>query len=138
MSALLSILRILCLFAAVFLEIGCDVNAVTTAPSPPRSAAPSARQTWGNFASLPDHFARHGKDFRARDAEDYARLAWEFGERAKADHLPTKVDDLGVRRVFDPKTGAFAAYNRDGTTKTFFKPGSTGYFERQPGRLVKP
>lgn len=43
-----------------------------------------------------------------------------------------------MKRVFDPKTGAFAAYNRDGTTKTFFKPGSPGYFERQPGRIVAP
>ena len=58
--------------------------------------------------------------------------------RAKTDRLPTKVDETGVTRIFDPKTGAFAAYNRDGTTKTFFKPGSPGYFDRQPGRLIAP
>ena len=49
-----------------------------------------------------------------------------------------KLDEEGVRRVFDPKTRAFAAYNRNGTTKTFFKPESRDYFERQPGELVKP
>ncbi len=38
---------------------------------------------------------------------------------------------------FDPKTRAFAAYNRDGTTRTFFKPNSRDYFDRQPGRPVK-
>ena len=98
--------------------------------------APPTRETWGSPASLPDHFARHGADFGAKDADDYARMAWEFRERARAERLPTKLDETGVRRVFDPKTGAFAAYNRDGTTKTFFKPGSPGYFERQPGRVV--
>ena len=100
--------------------------------------APPARATWGHPSSLPDHFARHGADFGARDPEDYARMAWEFGQRAKSERLPTKIDETGVRRVFDPKTGAFAAYNPDGTTKTFFKPGHPGYFDRQPGRLVFP
>jgi hypothetical protein len=102
----------------------------------PSSPAPPTRETWGNPGSLPDHFARHGADFHAKDADDYARMAWEFRQRAKSEHLPAKVDETGVLRVFDPKSGAFAAYNRDGTTKTFFKPGSPGYFERQPGRAV--
>ena len=100
------------------------------------SAAARAAQSWGNPASLPDHFARHGADFGARNADDYARMATEFLQRAKAEGLPAKVDGSGVLRVFDPRSGAFGAYNRNGTTKTFFKPGSRGYFERQPGRLV--
>ena len=108
------------------------------AKTSPAAKTPPTRETWGSPASLPDHFARHGADFSAKDADDYARLAWEFRERAKAERLPAKVDETGVRRVFDPKTGAFAAYNRDGTTKTFFKPGSPGYFERQPGRIIAP
>ena len=96
--------------------------------------APPARETWGNPGSLPDHFARHGADFHAKDAEEYARMAWQFGQRAKQGGLLVKVDEGGTRRVFDPKTGAFAAYNADGTTKTFFKPNSRDYFARQPGR----
>ena len=103
---------------------------------PPKVDAPPARETWGNVGSLPDHFARHGADFHAKDAEDYARLAWEFGQRSKQGGLLVKVDDDGTRRVFDPKSGAFAAYNRDGTTKTFFKPNSRDYFARQPGRAL--
>ena len=99
-------------------------------------AAPPPRKIWGNPESLPDHFARHGGDFHAKDADDYARMSWEFLQRAKADGLPAKVDEDGVLRVFDPKSGTFASYNRNGTTKTFFKPGSDGYFERQPGREV--
>ena len=103
---------------------------------PPKADAPPTRATWGNVASLPDHFARHGADFHAKDADEYARMAWEFGQRAKQGGLLVKVDDDGTRRVFDPKTGAFAAYNRGGTTKTYFKPNSRDYFARQPGRPV--
>lgn len=109
-------------------------------PAAPRSVpainALPARQTWGNPSSLADHFARHGADFGARDADDYARQAWEFLQRAKAEGLPAKLDADGTLRVFDPRSGAFAAYNRNGTAKTFFKPGRPGYFEHQPGRPI--
>ena len=63
-------------------------------------------------------------------------MSWEFLQRAKAEGLPAKVDETGVLRVFDTKSGTFASYNRDGTTKTFFKPGGRDYFDRQPGRVV--
>jgi hypothetical protein len=102
-----------------------------------KTPAPSTRKIWGNYASLPDHFERHGADFHAQDADDYARLSWEFLQRAKAEGLPAKQDDEGVLRIYDPRSGTFASYNRDGTTKTFFKPGSADYFERQPGDRVK-
>ena len=100
------------------------------------SAAPRGAENWGNPASLPDHFARHGSEFGARNAEEYAQMAWQFLQRAKVEGLPAKVDGSGVLRVFDPRSGAFGAYNHDGTTKTFFKPGDRGYFERQPGQPV--
>jgi hypothetical protein len=108
----------------------------TRSPSPIANPPPPSRITWANLASLPDHFARHGRDFGAKDPDDYARLAWEFLQRAKAEGLPGKQDETGVVRVFDPMSGAFAAYNRDGKTKTFFKPGSRDYFSRQPGRSI--
>ena len=106
-----------------------------TAPRVSESAAGTTR-TWGNAGSLRDHFERHGHDFAAKNADDYARMAAEFLRRAQAEGLPAKVDNAGTIRVFDPRTGAFGAYNSDGTTRTFFKPGSNGYFERQPGRRV--
>lgn len=106
------------------------------APKPQPEAAPPTRTTWGIAGSLADHFARHGGDFQAKDADDYARMAWQFGQQAKAGGLLVKVDEDGTRRVYDPKSGGFAAYNADGTTKTYFKPNSRDYFARQPGRLV--
>jgi pyocin large subunit-like protein len=85
---------------------------------------------------LPDHFARHGADFGARSPEDYAAQAAAFLLRAKAEGLPAKRDADGSLRIYDPSTGAFGAYNANGTTRTYFKPGSPTYFERQPGENV--
>jgi hypothetical protein len=107
------------------------------APMPPRGPPP-ARASWGHLPSLQDHYERHGADFGSRNAEEYARQAWEFLQRAMAEGLPAKLDEReGTIRVYDPKTGAFAAYNRNGTTKTYFKPGSPDYWQRQPGRMVR-
>jgi len=97
------------------------------------SHAESIRDFWGRPETLDDHFARHGRDFKARDAADYAQQAHLFLDRAKTTGLPAKRDSDGTLRVFDPRTGAFGAYNSDGTTKTYFKPGSRDYFDRQPG-----
>lgn len=106
--------------------------------SPAAPRAPPAKVTWGHLPSLRDHFERHGADFAAKSEEDYARQAWEFLQRAMAEGLPAKQDSSdGTLRVYDPASGAFAAYNRDGTTKTYFKPGSSGYWDRQPGRPVR-
>jgi hypothetical protein len=93
-------------------------------------------RNWGNPASLPDHFARHGRDFGARNAEEYALLAYQFLHRATAEPYRAKIDNHRVLRIYDPRTGSFGAYNPDGTTKTFFKPRRAGYFDRQPGRPI--
>ncbi|HKS04617.1 MAG TPA: hypothetical protein VJR49_04605 [Chthoniobacterales bacterium] len=93
-------------------------------------------RSWGNPASLPDHFARHGRDFGARSADEYALLAYQFQRRATVEQYRAKIDNQRVLRIYDPRTGTFGAYNSDGTTKTFFKPNRAGYFDRQPGREV--
>jgi hypothetical protein len=107
------------------------------APAALDSAAPPARRTWANVATLRDHYERHGRDFAATSAEDYAAQAWRFLQRAKTEGLPAKIDPEGTLRVWDPRTRSFAAYTRQGLTKTYFKPGSRDYFERQPGRPVR-
>lgn len=101
-------------------------------------AMPPAAKTWGDRYSLPDHFNRHGGDFGAVNADDYAAQAWLFLQRAKDEGLPAKQDERdGTIRVWEGKTHTFAAYNRNFTTKTFFKPHSADYFNRQPGKLVR-
>lgn len=108
--------------------------AATTSTS---SKAPPARQTWGHLDSLQDHFDRHGRDFASQSPDDYAAKAWLFLQRARAENLAMKLDDTdGTLRVFDPATRTFGAYNRVGMTKTFFRPDSPSYWQRQPGRMV--
>lgn len=103
----------------------------------PAGKAPPARMTWGDFSSLQDHFARHGRDFGSTSAAHYAQQAWEFLQRAMDDGLPAKVDGQGVIRVYEARTQSFAAYNRNGTTRTFFKPQRPDYFHDQPGKPVR-
>ncbi len=92
-----------------------------------------ARSThWGRPETLIDHFRRHGADFGAKSARDYAKMAGRFFERAQEEKLPTKIAPDGTIRVYDRKTNTFGAYNPDGTTKTFFKPkDGVKYWNRQ-------
>ena len=98
---------------------------------------PPTSKTWGDRSSLQDHFNRHGADFKATSADDYAAKAWLFLQRAMDDGLPAKQDEDGTLRVWEPKSHTFAAYNRNFTTKTYFRPNSSDYFQRQPGKPVR-
>lgn len=119
--------------AATNLTVGAGGSTASPAALP--QAPPTAR-TWGSMRSLQDHFERHGRDFGAKDADDYAKRAWLFLQRARSEGLPAKRDSDGVLRVYDPATRSFGAYNRDGTTRTYFKPSRRDYFDDQPGRPV--
>lgn len=110
---------------------------LTPTPKPIVRDAPATRLIWANIGSLQDHFDRHGGDFSAKSPDDYAAQAWRFRERAVAERLPMKLDSDGTVRVFDPKSRAFASFNRDGTAKTYFRPDSSSYWQRQPGRPVQ-
>ena len=66
-------------------------------------------RSWGNPASLPDHFARHGRDFGARNADEYALLAYQFLHRATVEPYLAKIDNHRVLRIYDPRTGSFGA-----------------------------
>jgi hypothetical protein len=91
-------------------------------------------ETWGNPKILQPHFRKHGADFGAQSADDYAGQASDFFQRAQREGLPTKIDPDGTVRVYDPSTNTFGSYNPDGTTKTFFKPSEgASYWERQQG-----
>ncbi len=110
------------------------------APAPavePARKAPPARVTWGDYSSLQDHYARHGRDFGSTSAAHYAQQAWEFLQRAMDEGLPAKVDQQGVIRVYEARTKSFASYNQDGTTRTFFKPQRPDYFRDQPGKPIR-
>jgi len=116
--------------------LGHQKNAPISASAPVVEAGAAARQTWGRPETLPDHFARHGQDFQARDADDYAAQAAAFLQRAKTTGLPAKRASDGSLRIYDAATDTFGAYNANATTRSFFKPGSAGYFDRQPGESI--
>lgn len=95
--------------------------------------ASGAPARWGSPRSLRKHFRDHGADFGYPNADEYARGANAFLEKAREDGLPMKIDD-GVTRVYDPKTNTFGSYNPDGTPRTFFKPDrGVTYWNEQPG-----
>lgn len=105
-------------------------------PGHPKGEGAFSSVTWGRPETLPDHFARHGKDFHAQHPAEYAAQAHAFLLKAKAVGFPAKRDYDGSLRIYDASSDTFGAYNADGTTKTFFKPGSPTYFDRQPGTPV--
>jgi hypothetical protein len=108
------------------------------ATAKPTYTPPPTAKTWGDRYSLQDHFDRHGADFKARSPDDYAAQAWLFLQRAMDEGLSAKLDESdGTIRVWEQKSRTFAAYNRNFTTKTFFKPNSPDYFQRQPGKPVR-
>ena len=93
----------------------------------------STEESWGNPGSLARHFRDHGADFGATSAEEYASEASSFFQRGLQEGLPTKIDSDGVIRIYDPNTNTFGAFNPNGTTRTFYKPSSPTYWDRQPG-----
>ena len=97
------------------------------------------KDSWGKLSTLDDHFARHGADFGATSADDYARQASEFLQQPGT---LTKIDPkTGAIRAYDPATNSFGAYNATGTTRTFYKPDpaqhgyptNLDYWNAQPG-----
>jgi RHS repeat-associated protein len=91
-------------------------------------------ETWGNIKSLVNHFFKHGSDFGANNAEDYAAQASKFLVQSQRSGLPTKIDVEGVIRTYDARTNTFGAYNPNGTTRTFFTPDrGQAYWDDQPG-----
>ncbi|MGY4719893.1 hypothetical protein [Naumannella huperziae] len=93
------------------------------------------KDSWANLKTLDDHFARHGADFGAKSADDYASMASEFFQRGGAQQIPTKITPDGTIRMFDSATNTFGSFAPNGMTKTFFKPTSPTCWSRQPGVL---
>jgi hypothetical protein len=134
-------MRMLAVVAALLAIAYTRVSAPVTPDAPAQDGAPSGYSQqqaddgqlhWGNPKTLADHFERHGADFLASDAEDYARQARAFYLNREQHQMKTDAD--GTVRLYDATTNAFGAYNADGTTKTYFMPDNgQAYFDRQPG-----
>ncbi len=114
-----------------------QAKAPTPTPAQSTQEAPPTRETWANVDTLEDHYVRHGKDFKSKSADEYAAAAWLFLQRAIRDGLPIKQAGDGTLRVWDPKDRSFASFTKDLRTRTYFRPNSWDYFDRQEGKPVK-
>jgi pyocin large subunit-like protein len=84
---------------------------------------------------LDEHYAKHGAEFGHITRQDYLRQAQLLRDVAAGGPvLETRRAD-GVTTRFDRQTGAFIAFNPNGTIRTFFKPNDgERYYRRQAER----
>lgn len=107
----------------------------TAAPPAREAPTPSRYGTYG-FRSpdrLVEHFEKHGAEFGARSAADYLAQAQALRDAPVSDDVleATRSAD-GVISRYRRSTGAFLAFDADGTIRTFFKPNDgERYFRRQ-------
>ena len=90
-------------------------------------------------ARLTEHYRKHGREFRVKRAGDYLRLAQVLRDRPRSDDVLAFVRNDAVTCKYDRASGAFVAYDSDGTLRTFFRPrDGEAYFERQKTRALEP
>ena len=82
-----------------------------------------------------EHFAKHGREFGNVTPDEYLHLAQELRDAPAGGPILEIAKPDGVITRFDKRSGAFGAYNRDRTIRTFFKPNDgERYFKRQASR----
>jgi hypothetical protein len=81
----------------------------------------AGNNNWADPNKLQDHFDRHGPDFRAIDADDYAYKAQAFRNEAREKGYLMK-NDNGTILIYDPQGNRFGVYNANGKTQTYYKP----------------
>jgi hypothetical protein len=98
-------------------------------------------KTWGarvgfvNERRLEEHYEKHGPEFGRITKQDYLRQAQLLRDATAGGPVLETVRRDGVTTRFDRQTGAFIAYNADGTIRTFFKPNDgERYYRRQAER----
>ena len=85
---------------------------------------------------LDEHYAKHGAEFGTITRQDYLRQAQLLRDAAVGGPVLQTVRADGVTTRFDRQTGAFVAFNANGTIRTFFKPNDgERYYRRQAERV---
>jgi len=106
-----------------------------------RDAARSTVQDRANigFADqrrLDEHYDKHGAEFGRITKQDYLRQAQLLRDAEVGGPVLQTVRSDGVTTRFDRQTGAFVAFNPNGTIRTFFKPNDgERYYRRQAERV---
>lgn len=104
--------------------------------SVPQRPSTNATRGFRDRAHLAEHFAKHGREFAGVNEAQYLVMAQTLRDKpAGGDILEVIRASDGVVSRFDKSTGAFIAFDRDGTIRTFFKPNDgEKYFRRQANR----
>jgi hypothetical protein len=116
-------------------------SAAETPVSSTESQANSARpviRTGIGFRSehyLDEHFTKHGREFGGMSKSEYLLAAQTLRDRPVGGDIEEISRPDGTSSRFDKASGAFLAFDRDGTIRTFFKPNDgERYFRRQAMR----
>ena len=84
---------------------------------------------------LDEHYAKHGAEFGRITKQDYLHQAQLLRDAEVGGPVLQTVRADGVTTRYDRQTGAFVAFNRNGTIRTFFKPhDGERYYRRQAER----
>ncbi len=99
--------------------------------------APALRNGIGfrDAGLLHEHYRKHGAEFGGISEAEYLRRAQLLRDRAAGGDILEAVRTDGVVTRFDRSSGAFLAFDRDLTIRTFFQPNDgERYFMRQLAR----
>jgi hypothetical protein len=102
----------------------------------PGSAGNSPSVGFVDSRRLEEHYEKHGAEFGHITKQDYLRQAQLLRDARVGGPVLETVRADRVTTRFDRDTGAFIAFNHDGTIRTFFKPNDgERYYRRQAARV---
>ena len=116
------------------------VSAAGPQPSTPaatveRSAITRPNVGFRSRAQFNEHFQKHGAEFGRVTQQEYLRAAQTLRDAPVGGAIEEIRRPDGTVSRFDRASGAFIAFNADGTIRTFFKPNDgEAYFRRQASR----
>ena len=109
---------------------------VAAQPAPARDAITRPSVGFHSRAQLNEHFAKHGAEFGRVTQQEYLRAAQTLRDAPVGGNIEELRRPDGTTSRFDRSSGAFIAFNSDGTIRTFFKPNDgEAYFRRQARRI---
>ena len=109
---------------------------VAAQPAPARDAITRPSVGFHSRAQLNEHFAKHGSEFGRVTQQEYLRAAQTLRDAPVGGNIEELRRSDGTTSRFDRSSGAFIAFNTDGTIRTFFIPNDgEAYFRRQAKRI---